>query len=107
MLVSPQKIRWFFVVKALIVPPAWIAILIWSFVKVPSSQGLFSQHATLSGSNLAWAWLSALNSSLGIYSTLGVNIPDFTVCITLTEHHYGIDISVCSLSQRYAKDERA
>lgn len=86
MLVSPQRIRWLFVAKAVIVPAAWLAMLIWAFIKVPSSSGFFTQHSTLSGSQLSWAWLSALNSALGIYSTLAVNIPDFT---------------------RYAKDERA
>ncbi|KAH9948616.1 cytosine-purine permease [Amylocystis lapponica] len=86
MLISPQRIRWLFLAKAMIVPPAWLAMLIWAFVKVPSSSGLFTQSATISGSALSWAWLSALNSALGIYSTLAVNIPDFT---------------------RYAKDERA
>lgn len=82
MFVSPQKIRWLFIVKAFIAPPAFLAILIWSLVKVPSSQGLFSQHSTLSGSKLSWAWLSALNSSLGLYSTLAVNIPDLTVRVS-------------------------
>lgn len=79
MLVSPQRIRWLFMAKAFIVPPAWLAMLIWAFVKVPSSQGLFAQNAATSGADLSWAWLSALNSALGIYSTLAVNIPDFTV----------------------------
>ncbi|TBU38119.1 NCS1 nucleoside transporter family [Dichomitus squalens] len=78
MLVSPQKIRWLFMIKAFVVPPAWLAMLIWSFVKVPSSKGLFEQHSALSGSAMSYAWLSALNSALGIYSTLAVNIPDFT-----------------------------
>ncbi|EPQ55779.1 cytosine-purine permease [Gloeophyllum trabeum ATCC 11539] len=88
MLVSPQRIRWLFVAKATTVPAAWIAMLIWAFVKVPSGApgGLLSEHTALSGSKLGWAWMSALNSALGIYSTLAVNIPDFT---------------------RYAKDERA
>ncbi|KAI0070432.1 cytosine-purine permease [Panus rudis PR-1116 ss-1] len=86
MLISPQRIRWLFLVKAIIVPIAWLAMLIWAFIKVPSSSGFFEQHTALSGSSLSWAWLSALNASLGIYSTLAVNIPDFT---------------------RYAKDERA
>ncbi|KAI0346056.1 cytosine-purine permease [Trametopsis cervina] len=86
MFVSPQRIRWLFLVKALIVPAAWLAMLIWAAVKVPPSQGLFGQHAEISGSKLSWAWLSALNSAFGIYATLSVNIPDFT---------------------RYAKNERA
>ncbi|EKM58456.1 uncharacterized protein PHACADRAFT_182787 [Phanerochaete carnosa HHB-10118-sp] len=78
MLVSPQRIRWLFLAKALIVPPTWLAMLIWAFVKVPASSGLFGDHAALTGSNFSWAWLSALNSAFGIYSTLTVNIPDFT-----------------------------
>lgn len=88
MFVSPQKIRWLFTVKAVIVPAAWIAMLIWACVKVPinSPDGFFRQHSELKGSDLSWAWLSALNSALGLYSTLAVNIPDFT---------------------RYAKNERA
>ena len=79
MFVSPQKIRWLFLAKSIIVPPTWIALLIWAMVKVPPSSGLLSQKAELSGSALVWAWLGALNSALGSYSTLGVNIPDFTV----------------------------
>ncbi|KAA1475711.1 NCS1 nucleoside transporter family [Dentipellis sp. KUC8613] len=86
MLVSPQRIRYFFMAKAIIVPPTWLAMLIWAFVKVPASEGLAPSHTSLHGSQLSWAWLSALNSALGIYSTLAVNIPDFT---------------------RYAKNERA
>ena len=76
MFVSPQKIRWLFLAKSIIVPPTWIALLIWAMVKVPPSSGLLSQKAGLSGSALSWAWLGALNSALGSYSTLGVNIPD-------------------------------
>lgn len=81
MFISPQKIRWLFAVKAVIVPAAWIAMLIWACVKVPlsSRDGFFRQHSELEGSDLSWAWLSALNSALGLYSTLAVNIPDFTV----------------------------
>ena len=79
MFISPLKIRWLFMIKAIIVPITWLAMLIWAFIRVPSSQGLFQQHTQLEGAKLSWAWLSALNSALGLYATLGVNIPDFTV----------------------------
>jgi cytosine/uracil/thiamine/allantoin permease len=79
MFVSPQNIRHFFTVKSLIVPFAWLGILIWSFVKVPVKTSLGPLHTNLSGGTLSWAWLSALNSALGSYATLAVNIPDFTV----------------------------
>ena len=95
LLVSPKKIRWLFIVKSLIVPPTFIAIMIWAFVKTGGGP-LFSQKSRLSGSAQSWAWLSALNSALGNYAvsisasqhfililrssgqTLAVNIPDFT-----------------------------
>ena len=79
MFVSPQKIRWLFLAKSIIVPPTWIALLIWAMVKASPGSGLLSQKAELTGSALFWAWLGALNSALGSFSTLGVNIPDFTV----------------------------
>ena len=79
MFISPQKIRWLFLAKAAIVPPTWLALLIWAFVKVPPNSGLLARKAELSGSELSWAWFGALNSVLGAYATLGVNIPDFTV----------------------------
>ncbi len=82
MFISPQKIRWLFLAKAIIVPPTWLALLIWAFVNVPPNSGILAQKAELSGSALSWAWLSALNSALGLYATLGVNIPDFTVSHT-------------------------
>ena len=82
MFVSPQQIRWLFVAKGTVVPIAWLAMLIWAFVKVPASEGILAESAVLSGSALSFAWLSALNSALGIYSTLAVNIPDFTVRVS-------------------------
>ena len=36
------------------------------------------QEATVSGSALGWAFMNALNASLGTYCTLGVNVADFT-----------------------------
>ncbi|KAJ3724309.1 permease for cytosine/purines, uracil, thiamine, allantoin-domain-containing protein [Lentinula guzmanii] len=78
MLISPQRIRYFFLFKAMIVPAAWLSILIWAMVKVPPSISLANQHASVSGSALVWAWFSSMNSALGNYATLAVNIPDFT-----------------------------
>jgi len=79
LLVSPQRIRHFFTVKSIVVPTAWLAILIWAMVRVPTKTSLAPHKSTLTGSATSWAWLSALNSSLGFYATLAVNIPDFTV----------------------------
>lgn len=79
MFVSPQRIRWLFVAKGIIVPTAWLSMLIWAFVKGPTQGSLLSQHANVSGSALSWAWLHAFNSAIANYSTMAVNITDFTV----------------------------
>ncbi|KAF8072151.1 permease for cytosine/purines, uracil, thiamine, allantoin-domain-containing protein [Lyophyllum atratum] len=78
LLVSPQRIRHFFTARAIIVPIAYLSILIWAMVRVPARISLTPQKGSLSGSALAWAWLSSLNSSLGLYATVSINIPDFT-----------------------------
>ena len=63
--------------KAVIVPPAFLAMMIWAFATTGGGK-IFQQQGALSGTALAWAWLGALNSTLGNFSTLAVNIPDFT-----------------------------
>ena len=78
-LVSPQKIRWLFVATGIVVPVAWFSALIWSFVKVPTSETLLSQSSHLSGRALTWAWLRAMNTSIGANCSLIVDIMDFTV----------------------------
>ncbi|KAK7440050.1 hypothetical protein VKT23_017301 [Stygiomarasmius scandens] len=78
MFLSPQQIRWLFVAKALIVPPTWIAIFIWAVVKAPVAESLNQAHSSLSGSQFTWSWIGSMNSALGVWLTLAVNIPDFT-----------------------------
>ncbi|KAI0281859.1 cytosine-purine permease [Russula aff. rugulosa BPL654] len=86
MFVSPQKIRYLFLAKAIIVPPTWLALLIWAFVKVPSNISFPTPKNTLSGNELQWARLSAFNSAFGFFANAGLNMSNFT---------------------RYAKNERA
>jgi len=72
-------------------------------VKVPASVSLAPVHANLSGSSFSWAWLSSLNSALGIYATLAVNIPDFTVRSPVVQKTFYKPDDF----QRYAENERA
>lgn len=83
-------------------------MLIWAFVRVPadSQEGLLKKGAELGGGKLSWAWLSALNSALGLYATLGVNIPDFTVGSFLVLFFLCYSHADCEV-KRYAKNERA
>ena len=89
MFVSPHKIRWLFLVKTIVVPPTWFALLIWAVVKVPLNRSLLSQSSASSSSGLSWAWLSALNSAIGFFSGTGVNMPNFTVSILFSQLSYG------------------
>ncbi|KZV80091.1 uracil transporter FurD [Exidia glandulosa HHB12029] len=73
----PNNLRWLFIAKSIIVPIAFIAILIWSFA---STEGLsiFTQKATIHGSAYSWAFLLSLTSVIGNYATLSVNQADFS-----------------------------
>jgi NCS1 family nucleobase:cation symporter-1 len=79
MFVSPQKIRYLFLAKAILVPPTWLALLIWAFVKVPPNISLLTPKNTLSGNELRWARLSAFNSAFGLFASAGLNMSNFTV----------------------------
>ncbi len=57
-------------------------LFVWAVVKVPISSGLIAQRSALSGSALSYAWLGAMNSALGSYASMAVNIQDFTVSAT-------------------------
>jgi NCS1 family nucleobase:cation symporter-1 len=68
----PNNLRWLFMAKSIIVPTAWVAILIWAFVSTDGGE-MFNQKATLEGSAYSWAFLSSLTSVIGNYATLSVN----------------------------------
>ncbi|KAG8895206.1 hypothetical protein FRB99_000708, partial [Tulasnella sp. 403] len=80
LLVPVHKIRWLFIVKSTLVPACWISMMVWALVKTGGTKGngIFSQPGTIHGSAAVWAWFAALNSALGNFATLAVNIPDFT-----------------------------
>ncbi|KAH7066027.1 uracil permease [Paraphoma chrysanthemicola] len=73
----PNNLRWLFMVKSIIVPIAWISILIWAF-KATDGGEMFDHEATLSGSAYSWAFLSSLTSVIGNFATLSVNQADFS-----------------------------
>jgi hypothetical protein len=112
LLVSPQKIRWLFLVKSLVVPPTFLAMMIWAFAKTGGGP-LFSQTSTLSGSKQSWTWLSAMNSALGNYavSVYRRSLINETLILayTLTDfgrEHPGLH-SLCSSSLRVSPRSRS
>ncbi|KAI9852514.1 MAG: hypothetical protein M1830_006789, partial [Pleopsidium flavum] len=68
----PNNLRWLFMAKSIIVPIAWIAILIWAF-RSTGGGDIFSQQVTTHGSAYSWAYLASMTSVIGNYATLSVN----------------------------------
>ncbi|KAJ6545019.1 NCS1 nucleoside transporter family [Mycena vulgaris] len=75
---SPRRIRYLFMAKAVLVPVTFLAILTWAMVRAPPRTSLAPKPNLLAGSSSIWPWFSSLNSALGAWATLSVNIPDFT-----------------------------
>ncbi|PGH00847.1 hypothetical protein AJ79_08099 [Helicocarpus griseus UAMH5409] len=73
----PNNVRWLFMAKSVIVPIAWIAMLIWAFTSTDGGE-IFHQRPTVSGSAYSWAFLGSLTSVIGNYATLSVNQADFS-----------------------------
>ena len=70
----PNNLRWLFMAKSVIVPIAWIAILIWAFRSTGGDGGdIFNQRPTTHGSAYSWAYLTSMTSVIGNYATLSVN----------------------------------
>ena len=78
--VRPEKVRWLFVVKSVLVPIAWVAILIWAFV-AEGGGSMFQEKSTstsTSTSTYSWLFLANMTSILGNYATTSVNQSDFS-----------------------------
>ena len=78
LLMHPNHLRWLFIAKSIIVPIAFIAILIWAFRATSGAGDIFNQQPTASGAAYSWAWLASLTAVLGNYATLSVNQADFS-----------------------------
>lgn len=76
----PDRLRWLFMAKSVLVPIAWIAMLVWAFVAESGGGSIFEQStASVQGSSAySWLWLANMTSVLGNYATLSVNQSDFS-----------------------------
>lgn len=78
LLIHPTRLRWIFVAKLISAPVAAIATMGWCIRRAGSGGDIFALQATVDRSQYAWLWLSCMSSVTGSWSTLAVNIPDFT-----------------------------
>ncbi|KAJ8103588.1 permease for cytosine/purines, uracil, thiamine, allantoin-domain-containing protein [Lipomyces tetrasporus] len=74
-----HHLKWLFTIKSITTPIVGFAIMGWVINQVGvSNTSLWTQETTLHGSTLAWTFLSGLYANIGTWSTLAVNVPDFT-----------------------------
>lgn len=77
LVMHPNKLRWLFLAKSIIVPAAWVAILVWALASTRGTD-IFAQRPAVSGPGYSWAFLASMNSVIGNYATLSVNQADFS-----------------------------
>lgn len=72
----PEKVRWFFIVKSIIVPIAAFAFFGWSIKDAKGLGPIVHTPASVSGSKFGWAFVSSVMSCISNMATLALNIPD-------------------------------
>ncbi|CZR41770.1 hypothetical protein LB506_003811 [Fusarium annulatum] len=75
------KVQYFFAFKSIIAPIVFLAVFGDTLHKAGgtiSHSTVISKGTTIHGATLAWAFFNNLNGVLGNYSTLGLNIADFS-----------------------------
>lgn len=70
--------RKLFLIKAIVMVPVSIAMVIWICVKAGDTQGIFNQPATITGSARVWLWLGTLSANTNAWLSSTINMPDFT-----------------------------
>ncbi|KAF2726994.1 uracil permease [Polyplosphaeria fusca] len=78
LLIPTHRLQYLFWVKTVLMPPMAIGMVIWVAVKAGGNGQFFSRPSQVHGAERAWLWLSSMTSITGGYSTLAVNIPDFS-----------------------------
>lgn len=74
-----QKLRILFWVKAIIVPPTFLALFLWAAIVTRGGGPLVTGEVKITSTymNTAYSALTGLNVMLGLFSSMAVNMPDF------------------------------
>ncbi|KAL2209492.1 putative uracil permease [Sarocladium strictum] len=78
LLIHPQKLKHLFTVKVVACTATIVGMVIWTCRQAGGGGDIWDQKPTITGSNKASLTMWALNSCTASWSTVGVNIPDFT-----------------------------
>lgn len=77
-LISTHKLQYMLWVKTVLLPPVTVGMPIWVAVQAGGNGTFFTRPPAVHGSERAWLWLSSMTSITGGYSTLAVNILNFS-----------------------------
>ncbi|KAK4096818.1 hypothetical protein N658DRAFT_479998 [Parathielavia hyrcaniae] len=74
-----EKLRLLFLVKAVIVPPTFLALFLWAAIVTKGGGPLVTGEMSITSPYLGTAYsvLTALNVIIGLFSSMAVNMPDF------------------------------
>lgn len=74
-----KKLRILFLVKAVIVPPTFLALFLWGAIVTKGGGPLVTGKAEITSSymNTAFSALTGINVIMGLFSSMAVNFPDF------------------------------
>lgn len=74
-----EKLRLLFLVKAIIVPPTFLALFLWAAIVTKGGGPLVTGEMNITSPYLGTAYsaLTALNVIIGLFSSMAVNMPDF------------------------------
>ncbi|KAH7109109.1 uracil permease [Dendryphion nanum] len=78
LLIPTHRLQYMFWAKTILMPPVAIGMVIWVAVKAGGNGEFFNKPSQVHGSQRAWLWISSMTSITGGYSTLAVNISDFS-----------------------------
>ena len=71
------KLRILFLVKAVIVPPTFLALFLWAVIVTKGGGPLVTGKAQMTSTfmNTAYSSLTGLNVVIGLFSSMAVNMP--------------------------------
>lgn len=78
LLIPTHRLRPLFTIKIISALCTIVGMTIWTCLQAGSSGDIWAQRASVSGPTRSWLIMWSLNSCTASWSTVGVNIPDFT-----------------------------
>ncbi|KAH7305529.1 uracil permease [Stachybotrys elegans] len=78
LLIPTHKLQHLFMVKTILTLPMAVGMVIWISVRAGGQGSFFDRPSQVQGTERIWLWILNMTSVTGGYSTLAVNISDFS-----------------------------